>query len=69
MVFPYMQKIDAIVPHDNVNVCDMAIIQRQNGRYKESVALLSRALEASPTNKKFLMEMAVSFILLSSLLF
>lgn len=57
-----MQKIDAIVPNDNLNVCDMAIIQRQNGRYRESVALLDRVLQVRPTNKKYLMELAVSLI-------
>lgn len=58
-----MQKVQALIPTDTVNMCDMALILRQLGRHKESVELLNKALESNPTSVKFLMELAVSKIL------
>ncbi len=56
-----MQKIEQLTPDDASNLCDMGLIYRQLGKYKESLTYLEKALMVHPLKKKFLMEVAVSY--------
>jgi len=59
----YMQKIETLAPTDGRNFCDMGLVCRQLGRHKESTQYLSKALATNSTNKKYMMELAISYLL------